>query len=149
MTWAILIGVIFVRAQSNSSRNAAGTGTRPHFGPPETRLVVAPARARRTARLLNLHSPRQRHFFSAVPTFGAAAEIPKPHSPECRRRWNRIMMLQISRVHEPPACTLCRDSGIIPTREGPISLLMEEAGVFCTCNVGIERWQSMLERISD
>ena len=54
-------------------------------------------------------------------------------------------MLDIcSSLHQPPDCSLCRDSGIIPTREGPISLLMEEAAVFCSCEVGTALWQAIL-----
>ena len=76
-----------------------------------------------------------------------AAEIQLTQAPDCFLRGgdsSENMIRQRCRLQGPPACSLCRGSGIVPTRDGPISLLVEEAGVFCICSVGSALWLAVL-----
>jgi len=48
---------------------------------------------------------------------------------------------------EETVCPNCRGAGVIPTRAGPVTPLMREIGVFCSCNAGATRWQATVEAI--
>ncbi len=48
---------------------------------------------------------------------------------------------------EPPTCQQCRGSGVIRINDGPLTPLMDEAGIFCRCPAGAVRWQAVLDAI--